>query len=93
MCAGVSSVSFAAVLSRLYPASVAATAGARADADLTITQDVLLGHGPVSITTDAISVAIVAIVAVVSIAVGYSVIYQGSVLVLAELADQLGFQS
>lgn len=93
MCAGVCSMSFADVLSRLYLASVAATAGTRADADLTVTQDVRLSRGPVSIATDAISVAIVAIVAVVSIAVGYSVIYQGSVLVLAELADQLGFQS
>lgn len=44
----------------------------------------------------AIPVAVVAIVPVVSIAVvavGQSVVYQGSVLVLTELADQLGLQS
>lgn len=79
--------SLAAVLSRLWLASV--------NADLTITQDVLLGHGAVSIATNcvvAISIAVVAIVAV-SVAVGYSVIYQGAVLILTELADQLGFQS
>lgn len=91
--------SFGAVLSRLCLGSVAVAAGARVTAELTINRDVLLSHGPVSIATNtivAISVAIVAIVAVVSmaiVAVGYSVIYRGTVLILAELADQLGFQS
>ena len=40
----------------------------------------------------AIPVA-VATVAIVSVAVSYFVINQGSILVLTELADQLGFQS
>lgn len=76
--------SLAAVLSRFY---------------LTVNQDVLLVHGTVSIAANgvfAISVAVVAIVDIVSIAavaVGNSVVYQGAVLILTELADQLRFQS
>lgn len=82
--------SLAAVLSRLCLASV--------KADLTVTPDVLLGHEAESIAAYcvvAISVAGVAIVAVsiAVIAVGNPVINQGAVLVLTELADQLGFQS
>lgn len=82
--------SLAAVLSRLCLAST--------NADLTVTQDVLLGLGAVSIAANcvvAISVAIVAFVAVsiAVVAIGYSVIYQGAVLILTELADQLRFQS
>lgn len=78
-------------LARLCLASV--------NAGLTVTRDVRLGHGAVSVAANgvvAISFAIVAIVAIVSIAVvavGYSVIYQGAVLILTELADQFGFQS
>lgn len=88
-----------AVQTRLFLASVTVTAGARINADLTISRDVLLSHGAVSISTNgvvAISVVVVAVVAVVSIgvvAVGYPVIYQGTVLILTELADQLGLQS
>lgn len=65
---------------RLDLASVTVTAGARINADLTITLDVLLSHRAVSISTNgvvAISV-VVAVVASVSIAVavfGYPVIY------------------
>lgn len=90
---------FAAVQNRLCLPSVTVPAGARVDAGLAVTEDVLLIHGAVSISTNgvvAVFVAVVAIVAVVSIAVvpvGYSVIYQGTVLILTELADQLGFQS
>lgn len=86
--------SFAAMLGGLYPASITVTAGTSVGATLTAIRYVLLSHRPVPIATDAI-VPIVAIpVAVVTVvAVSYSVIYQGSVLVLTELADQLGFQS
>lgn len=56
----------------LHPASIALTAAA---------QYVLVSHRPVPIATDGI-VAVVAVVAV-----SYPVIYQGSVLVLTELAD------
>lgn len=96
-CAG----SSAAMLGGLYPASMARSAGPSVDAGLTAIQYLLLSHRPVSITTDgivpivAIPVAVVAVVAIVSIAViavNYSVIYQGSILVLTELADQFGFQ-
>lgn len=84
----------AAMLGGLYPASVAVAAGASVGASLS--------GRPVPIATDSvlpidgIPVAVVAVVAIVSVAVvavGYPVVYQGSVLVLAELADQLGFQS
>lgn len=62
------------------------------------TQDVLLARGAVSTAANggvAISFAIVAIVAVsiAVVAIGYSVIYQGAILILTKLADQLGFQS
>lgn len=89
----------AGVQNRLDLASATVTAGARINADLTITRDVLLSHRAISISTNgvvAISVAVVAVVAVVSIAVvavGYSVIYQGTILILTELTDQLGLQS
>lgn len=77
----------AAVKNRLCLPSVTVTAGPRVNAGLAVTQDVLLSHGAVSISTNGV-VAVVAIVAV-----GYPVIYQGTVLILTELADQLGFQS
>lgn len=87
-----------AVQNRLYLASVAVTAGARINADLTITRDVLLSHRAVSISTNgvvAISVVavVVAVVSIAVVAIGYPVIYQGTVLILTELADQLGLQS
>lgn len=86
--------SFAAMLGGLYAASITVTAGTSVGATLTAIQYVLLSHRPVPMATDGI-VPIVAIpIAVVTVvAVSYSVIYQGSVLVLTELADQLGFQS
>lgn len=93
------------MLGGLCLASVAVSAGASADAGLTAVHRLLVRRGPVPMATDgilpidAIPVAVVAVVTVVSVAVvavvavSSSVIYQGSVLVLAELADQLGFQS
>lgn len=82
---------------RLCLASVTVTSGARINADLTITRDVLLSHRVVSISTNGVvAISVVAVVAVVSIgvvAIGYPVIYQGTVLILTELADQLGLQS
>lgn len=82
----------------VYLASVTVTAGARINADLTINRDVLLSHRAVSISTSgvvAISVvfAVVAVVSIGVVAVGYPVIYQGAVLILTELADQLRLQS
>lgn len=86
-----------AVQNRLYLASVTVTTGARINVDLTINRDVLLSHRVVSISTNGVvAISVVAVVAVVSIgavAVGYPVIYQGTVLILTELADQLGLQS
>ncbi len=41
----------------------------------------------------AIPVAVVAVGSVAVVTVSYSVIYQGAILVLTELTDQLGFQS
>lgn len=79
--------SFAAVLSGLYWTSLTGSSGASVGTSLFYVQCSLLSHRPVPI---AIPVSAVP-VAVVS--VSYSVIYQGSVLVLTELADQLGFQS
>ena len=60
--------------------------------------DLRLSHGPVSITSGGVAaganpVVSVAIVSIAVVAVSYSIIYQGSVLVLAELADQLRLQS
>lgn len=87
-CAG----SFAAMLGGLYPPSVAVSVGARVGGDsLTAVDYLVLSHRSVPIATDGV-VPIIAIPAVAVVAVSYSVIYQGSVLVLAELADQLGFQ-
>lgn len=59
----------------------------------------LLRHRSVSIATCgilpivAISVAIVTVVSITIVGVSYSIIYQGSILILTELANQLGFQS
>lgn len=50
---------------------------------------VWLIHRPIAVATIGV-VPVVAIVAVV--AVSYPVIYEGSVLILTELADQFGFQ-
>lgn len=60
-----------------------------------------LSHGPVSVAAGCVAsgadpvvfVAVVAVFSIAVVAVSYSVIYQGSVLVLAELADQLRLQS
>lgn len=65
---------------------------------LTVPQEVLLGGGALPVAAHgvvAVSFAVVAVVAVsvAVVAVGDSVIYQGAVLVLTELADQLGLQS
>lgn len=83
---------------RVYLASVTVTAGARINADLTINRDVLLSHRAVSISTNgvvsiSVVVDVVAVVSVGVVAVGYPVIYQGAVLILTELADQLRLQS
>lgn len=58
------------------------------------------GHGPVAVASQgvvavvvAVPVAVVSVVAVAVVAVGHSVVDQRSVLVLAELRDQLGLQS
>ena len=88
-----------ALLGGLHFNSMAAAAGVSVGASLSAVQYVPLGRRPVSIATDGIvpiepiPVAVVAIVSVAVVAVSYSVIYQGSILVLTELADQLGFQS
>lgn len=90
-CAG----SFAAMLGGLYPAST--TVGAGVGATLTAIQCV--SNWPVPIATDgivpivAIPVAVGSVAVVAVVAVSYSVVYQGSVLVLTELADQLGLES
>lgn len=89
------------MLGGLYPASMAVSAGASVDACLTAVQYFLLSRGSVPIATDGIfpidaipvAVAAIAIVSIAVVAVSYSVIYQGSILVLTELADQLGFKS
>lgn len=77
------------MLGGLYPASTTVTAGPSVGAT---GQYVLPSHGLVPIATSGI-VPIVAVVSVAIVAVSHSVIYQRSVLVLTELADQLGFQS
>lgn len=75
------------------------TAGACVCAALTAGVYLLLSHRSVSIATCgilpivAISVAIVAVVSITIVGVSYSIIYQGSILILTELANQLGFQS
>lgn len=87
------------MLGGFYFASMAVGAGASVGASLSTVHDFLLSHRPVSIATDgvvpidAIPVAVVAIVSMAVVAISYPVVNQGSVLVLTELADQLGFQS
>lgn len=81
------------------PHSSIVTAGDCVCAALTAGVYLLLSHRSVSIATCgilpivAISVAIIAVVSITIVVVSYSIIYQGSILILTELADQLGFQS
>ena len=87
-----------ALLGAFYPTSTAVGAATRVKLSPLTIQLFLLSYRPVPITTSGIAprsnpVAIVAIVSIAVVTVSYSVIYQGSILVLAELADQLGFQS
>lgn len=93
--------SCAAMFDGLHPASMAVTTGPSAGSTVTPVHCVWLIHRPVPVATIgivpivAVPVTVVAIVAVVPItvvAVRYPVIYEGSVLILTELADQLGFQ-
>lgn len=81
--------SFAAMFAGLHPASMAVTTSPSAGSTLTPGHCVRLIHRPVPVATIGV-VPIVAVLAVV--AVSYPVIYEGSVLILTELADQLGFQ-
>lgn len=65
---------------------------ARVEVRLPVVRRLLAGNGPVPVTAGVklpriYQVAVVAIVGVVAVAVGYPVINQRSVLVLAELAD------
>lgn len=62
-----------------------------AAASLSAIQDFLLGRRPV--TMAAIAIVAIDAVPVAIVAVSYSVIYQGAVLVLTELTHQLGLQS
>lgn len=72
---------FAAMLGSLYSPSMALCAGASLSSILYFQ----LGHRPVPIATSGI-------LPVAIVAVSYSVIYQGSVLIFTKLADQLGLQ-
>lgn len=81
--------SFAAMFAGLHPAS-----SPSAGSTLTPVHCVRVIHRPVPVATNGVVpvFAIVAIVPIAVIAVCYPVIYEGSVLILTELADQLGFQ-
>lgn len=88
--------SFAAVLSGLHTASLSGSSGASVGTSLLDVQCSLLSHWPVPTDTDGevpVEAIPVAVVSIAVVSVSYSVIYQCSVLVLTELADQLGFQS
>lgn len=80
----------------LHPASMAVTTSPSAGSTLTPAHCVWVIHRLVTVATIgvvpivAVPIAVVAIVAVV--AVSYPIIYKGSILILTELADQLGFQ-
>lgn len=86
--------SCATMFAGLYPASMAVTTshgGHSAGSTLTPVDCVRLIHRPVPVATIGV-VPIVAVVTIAVVAVSYPVIYEGSVLILTELADQLGFQ-
>lgn len=82
-----------ALLCCLNTASMAVSVAASVDASLAAVQCFLLSSRAVAMATDdkvPIDAIPVAIVSIAVVPVSYSVIYQGSVLVLTELADQLG---